>query len=486
MRCFHVTRQFAILVSFASHGEALESARLPALESKGKFALTKMGVASLSTCDQVCASMSLGCDLQNLPWKKSRDMKTEMSRRGYNCAGTDMSGSIAAPMIALSDARDRKGTCFYPRDFSGISCDMPAADGYRNVCYCTKDAKDAVAAQTYQSVWPYEWVFPLGEGETLSASRKEVCVCYAKKGASGASAMPPEIFTNEDMYSDNGAYEGMCATFCKDQPSGPYHAADVHLLADWSSGRPAIIVLHGQSGSKDEQYTQMMAKKFASAGFIVMALNYTADTCSDDIGNAVEWLRTEGISMGVDPNSVGLYGWSHGGRCVYKAVYKNHRVPHQSVKAVVDMSGCGGKGPLNDVDKNVTTMPPPLLLAHAENDRTISIKDCQALVKQAKKKSWNGNGSKGKIRIKELYFGQGGHNLLKHSASEPVVINEVFDHFFKYLGRPCKRIKETGLFGHPPMDMQWPTCKTSAGESIDRCGGVYDDFSLVKKSCDYP
>ena len=88
--------------------------------------------------------------------------------------------------------------------------------------------------------------------------------------------------------------------------------------------------------------------------------------------------------------------------------------------------------------------------------------------------------------FEELYFDKGGHNLLKNDNTEPVVVDEIFDHYFKYLGRSCKRDKKVGVLGATPVDTRWPTCKTKDGESITRCGGVYEDFFLVKKSCQYP
>jgi len=413
--------------------------------------------------------LSLGCDFDNLPWTEEKHMKQAVSDLGYKCSPTETSGDIHSPMIVVSDANDVKGTCYFPADIPSLSCDAPAEENTRRLCYCTEKA---VTAQPYQPKWPHEWVFPAGEGQPVAEYRYEACACYATKSGV-ASTMPPEKITKESEYDEgNGAYSGACASSCNKHEGGPYHAADLHLLGDWSTGRPCIIVVHGSGGSKDEQYTQMMAKKFADAGFIVLSLNYNAATCETDIGAAVEYMRTVGEEhLGVDPNSIALYGWSQGGRCVYKAGYKNLMVPHQSVKAVIDMSGCGGKGPLNDVDKSVTIMPPPLLLAHAENDNTIKINDCHKLVDHAKKKKWAG----GTLLIKELYFKTGGHNLLKSSDTEPQVVDEIFNHLFQYLGRPCKRDKKKGILGEKPMDNDWPTCKSKEGESVDRCGGFHQD-----------
>ena len=194
-----------------------------------------------------------------------------------------------------------------------------------------------------------------------------------------------------------------------------------------------------------------MAKKFSHAGFVVLSISYNAADCEHDIGNAVQWLRTVGVSIGVDPNSVGLYGWSQGGRCVYKAGLKKLKFPEQSVKAVVDMSGCGGKGPLNEISKKTKVMPPALMIAHAENDNTISIKECYDLAKHAKTKSWDVIGKEGSVIVKEVYFSTGGHNLLKNSETEPVVFDVFINHFFQYLGRPCSTSSTVGVGGFPPL-----------------------------------
>ena len=90
--------------------------------------------------------------------------------------------------------------------------------------------------------------------------------------------------------------------------------------------------------------------------------------------------------------------------------------------------------------------------------------------------------------VKEVYFSSGGHNLLKNSETEPVVFGVFINHFFQYLGRPCSTSSTVGVGGFPPIDMAWPSCKKSEGESesIEKCGGVYVDVSLIAESCSYP
>ena len=114
-----------------------------------------------------------------------------------------------------------------------------------------------------------------------------------------------------------------------------------------------------------------------------------------------------------------------------------------------------------EIDPHCATM-----IAHAENDNTISIKECYDLARHAKTKSWDDNGKEGSVIVKEVYFSSGGHNLLKNSETEPVVFDVIIIHFFQYLGRPCSTSSTVGVGGFPPpIDMAWPSCKKSVGES---------------------
>lgn len=485
-----------ITLPLVCHAAGLcKALRMPSKADDG-FYLSGFADPELSTCLQVCEKHELTCDLSNLPWKKGKedkDMKKQIGNmkeggKSYDCKGAKSSKNGAAPMIALDDASDIKGECFYPeaKDFDDIDCDAKAPAGYRRLCYCTKAEEQAAEEQAtdYDPMWPEALRYPGGR-DAAHSNRYEACLCYAKKGEHGATAIPPEFIVHEDGEQDQGGYHGECAEYCDTHELGPFHSADAHLQMDWTTKRPAIIVMHGSGGSKDEKWTTEMSEKFADAGFVVMAIAYNDNTCVEDVGNAVEYLRTV-AAAGVDPDSVALYGWSFGGRCVYRAGYEHLTRPDQTVKAVIDMSGCGGKGPLNNIKKSTTVRPPALLLGHAENDKTISIKECEDLVAHSKTKSWDDDGKKGDVIINAKYFTEGGHNLLSHKKTAPVIEDEIFNHLFMYLGRPCRTNAKEGLMGKKPVDGAWPQCKQTTGESTEKCGGVYDDVSKISPSCNYP
>jgi acetyl esterase/lipase len=105
--------------------------------------------------------------------------------------------------------------------------------------------------------------------------------------------------------------------------SEPEQLADLYLLKDRRRNR-AIIFIHGGGWvSGDKSGYAARAKKYALAGFSVIAVNYTLAKRHDertkwpkqleDIQTAVRWVRKNAASFGVDPNRIAAGGDSSGG-----------------------------------------------------------------------------------------------------------------------------------------------------------------------------
>jgi len=148
---------------------------------------------------------------------------------------------------------------------------------------------------------------------------------------------------------------------------------------------PGVILLHGAAGwgSVYAEY----AKALADSGFVVLALDYYAETGSAPIGSeeklekwplwqaavraAVSYLST---LPEVSEKNIGLVGFSRG---AFLAV--STAASLSEVGAVVDFFGGGGGGsdPLEREARNF----PPLLILHGEADRIVPVKFAVSLRK---------------------------------------------------------------------------------------------------------
>ncbi len=146
---------------------------------------------------------------------------------------------------------------------------------------------------------------------------------------------------------------------------------------------PGVILLPGSSGWRPE-YTGV-ADPYAQAGFVVLALDYYAETGGAPVGSEEKlqkwesWRRTvqeAGAFLQGLPSVAGrrlaLVGYSRGG---FLAVSVAASMP--SVAAVVDFYGGGGGGTLT-LEEEVQGLP-PLLIIHGERDSVVPVSFAEAL-----------------------------------------------------------------------------------------------------------
>ncbi|WP_309490894.1 alpha/beta hydrolase [Oceaniferula flava] len=84
---------------------------------------------------------------------------------------------------------------------------------------------------------------------------------------------------------------------------------------------PAVLLIHGGSWAENDNRYQMshLAKKLARRGYLVMNAtyrlapewNYPAPV--DDLREALKWMRDHAKRLNLDPQRIGLYGYSAGG-----------------------------------------------------------------------------------------------------------------------------------------------------------------------------
>jgi acetyl esterase/lipase len=86
--------------------------------------------------------------------------------------------------------------------------------------------------------------------------------------------------------------------------------------------RPAVLSVHGGSwarGDKANSDWRNVCEWLASEGFVAYSVNYrlvplvSFPAAIDDVGRAVEWMRSTAVTYDVDPDRIGAFGGSAGG-----------------------------------------------------------------------------------------------------------------------------------------------------------------------------
>lgn len=181
----------------------------------------------------------------------------------------------------------------------------------------------------------------------------------------------------------------MCVGGCAAEPAHPTPSQLAPgvwgvLKAPDDTGRHAgVVLLHGARGWSPELVD--LASGFAEYGFVVLTIDYYADTDRTPTGsvaklkawpdyqaavrNAVEYLKS---LPSVSGEPVGLVGFSRG---AFLAVSVASSIP--GVGAVVSYYGGGGGGPAS-LEEDVQGLPPVLIL-HGEADPVVPVSFAYAL-----------------------------------------------------------------------------------------------------------
>jgi len=170
---------------------------------------------------------------------------------------------------------------------------------------------------------------------------------------------------------------------------GAETAIDIYYHASGGKLRPAIITVHGMGGDKSQQ--EDLAREFASWGYVAAPANYGK---AGDINTAVEWLRENAAAYGVDPDHIGLWGFSRGGDASTKTTLT--ATGKAAVQAAVIVSG----GTPQNAELAHAGAPPMLLFA-AEDDRNVPCEGSKKLLANLKKAGCDGE---------LVLYPDGGHN----------------------------------------------------------------------------
>ena len=86
--------------------------------------------------------------------------------------------------------------------------------------------------------------------------------------------------------------------------------------------RPAILLIHGggwNAGSKDDAVYRSLMIDYAMKGYVVCNMNYRLireapmPACIEDVKAAINWMKSNARTLGIDPQRIGTYGHSAGG-----------------------------------------------------------------------------------------------------------------------------------------------------------------------------
>jgi acetyl esterase/lipase len=159
--------------------------------------------------------------------------------------------------------------------------------------------------------------------------------------------------------------------------------ADVYRpVGDTVTRRPAVVWVHGGSfccGNKTSPEIVDEANTFARQGYVSVSISYRLEpggcsastptqTCIDAIRNAtadgqtaVEWLRANAATYGVDPDRIAIAGTSAGAIIALQVGYAGSENPTKRVRGAVSLSGASLLSPIGPGDA-------PALLFHGTAD----------------------------------------------------------------------------------------------------------------------
>jgi acetyl esterase/lipase len=114
--------------------------------------------------------------------------------------------------------------------------------------------------------------------------------------------------------------------------------------------RPAVLSIHGGSwarGDKANSDWRNVCEWLASEGFVAYSVNYRLvpdvrfPAAIDDLGRAVEWMRANADTYGIDPDRIGAFGGSAGGNlaALLGARGSGSLTDGSRVAAVAELSG---------------------------------------------------------------------------------------------------------------------------------------------------
>jgi endo-1,4-beta-xylanase len=148
---------------------------------------------------------------------------------------------------------------------------------------------------------------------------------------------------------------------------------------------PVIVWIHGESRPFADRYPTPAASMIGN-GYAVASIQYRSSAEAspaqqlEDCRAAVRWLRANASKYNLDPDHIGAWGISEGGRLAAllgSSAGLEAPDPATGVQAVVDFSGSAGKG-LDPVAFGAKENA-PIMIVHGDLDKVVPLRQSQAL-----------------------------------------------------------------------------------------------------------
>jgi acetyl esterase/lipase len=183
---------------------------------------------------------------------------------------------------------------------------------------------------------------------------------------------------------------------------------DLHLDVYQPAGddapalRPGIVLIHGGSfmvGTENNPAMVQLGTGFAARGYVAASIEYrltgddppthaisldttlllrTVAAAQVDAALAVDWLRDNAATYGVDPTRVAVGGYSAGAITSLGIAYWDPGILHADVDAVLSLSG-GLYSWVGEIDAG----EPPLIFIHGTADYVVAYSEAEALQERA-------------------------------------------------------------------------------------------------------
>ena len=178
-----------------------------------------------------------------------------------------------------------------------------------------------------------------------------------------------------------------------------YRPADANLPAL----RPGFILIHGggfTGGSKTNATMVALGNAYAARGYVAASISYrlvgddpptdalahdpssaqsvAAAAARVDAARAVEWMRDNAASYGIDPDRLPMGGYSAGAITSMGTAYRDAGVDGADVQAVLSLSGG-----LYGLESIIEADEAPLIMIHGTADPTVSFSLAEAIEAQA-------------------------------------------------------------------------------------------------------
>ena len=178
-----------------------------------------------------------------------------------------------------------------------------------------------------------------------------------------------------------------------------YRPADANLPAL----RPGFILIHGggfTGGSKTNATMVALGNAYAARGYVAASISYrlvgddpptevfahdpssaqsvAAAAARVDAARAVEWMRDNAASYGIDPDRIAMGGYSAGAITSMGTAYRDPGVDGADVQAVLSLSGG-----LYGLESIIEADEAPLIMIHGTADPTVSFSLAEAIEARA-------------------------------------------------------------------------------------------------------